>query len=143
MNRNFSMNVMCVLLGISFLPSAGMARQKAPDKDDCRQSLTTAGSGSGDAPMVVTMKDLQDNPSNYYGKTVSVSGQLHRRYTNYVFTIEGKTSATSKDILVVGTVPKDEAAMPQDPRHVQAVRVTGVVQPYDRSKLECAYGPLN
>ena len=129
-----------VLIGISFLPIEGMAQS------DCRQVLTmNRDPESAKTPIPVLMGELQKNPENYYGKTVTVDGELHRTFTETVFTIEGDGFFRDKDILVVGNVPKAEAAIPLEHslEDGKEVRVTGLVQPYDRGRLECAYGPLH
>jgi hypothetical protein len=149
MNRKFRTNSrfigpVLVLFGICVLPLGGIAAPQG--QSDCRQSLSTTGdAGRASNPIPVLMSQLQKNPEDYYGKTVSVHGELHRDMTDSVFTIEGDGFFRDKDVLVIGTVPKAEAAYPLEGslERGKEVSVTGVVQPYDRGKLECAYGPLH
>jgi hypothetical protein len=69
---------------------------------------------------------------------------MHRTFNENVFTIEDDGFFRDKDVLVVSTVPKGEAviALEDSIEAGKNVRVTGVVHPYDRGMLECAYGPL-
>jgi hypothetical protein len=113
------------------------------------------------------MEELEANPESYYGKTVTVEGELHRIFNDKVFTIEDDGFWRDKDILVIGNNPMEQVAVRADESEVDDdeaklccpdgsyvaveealepgddVLITGVVQPYDRGKLECAYGPLN
>jgi hypothetical protein len=131
-----------VLIGVSFLPLYG-----APQAENaCRQSLNLAPDPSlKDSPIVVSIHELQKHPEDFYGRTVTVKGELHRDFTDNVFTIEDNGFFRDKDILVISTVSKAETVIPlQDSiKSGKNVLVTGVVQPYDHGKLECAYGPLN
>src|SRR5262249_35793957 len=51
----------------------------------------------------------------------------------------------NQEILVISTVPKAEAVVLLEGslKEGKTVRVTVVVLPYNRGKLECAYGPLH
>ena len=154
-----------VLIAILCLSTAGMARQDSPlDKTKdilidnpnqrqkpaatqtgpCRQSMIS-DPGTAGSPIVVSMEELQTNPESYYGKTVTVDGELHRTFTDKVFTIEDDGFLKDHDVLVISTVPKSEAvvALEDSLEDGKNVRVTGVVRPYDRGKLECAFGPLH
>jgi hypothetical protein len=127
-----------VLIGISALPIDGVARHHG---NECRENiLMSRDIASSNTPIPVLMDELQKNPENYYGKTVQVQGELHRDFTSNVFTIEG-----DKDVLVIGNVPKAEAVYPLEDSldRGKEVSVTGLVVPFDRGKLECAYGPLH
>ncbi len=140
----FLMRLIPVLIGISFLPFAVRARQET--QIDCRQSLLmNRDAASSDNPIVVSMEDLQKIPEDYYGKTVTVDGELHRKFTDNVFTIEGGGFFRDKDVLVISTVSRAETVVPlqhslDKGKHVS---ITGLVEPYDRGRLECAYGPLH
>ena len=101
-------------------------------------------SPNADKPIEVSMMELRNNAPNYYGKTVTVDGELHRTFTDKVFTIEGGDWANGFDVLVISTVSNAQSVTPLKGSlgNANDVRVTGVVEPYDRDKLECAYGPL-
>jgi hypothetical protein len=112
--------------------------------NDCRRSIR-ATFNTGQEPLAISMKELEKHPEDYYGKTVTVEGELHRDFTDNVFTIEDDGMWRDKDVLVISTEPKDQSVTPLkgEIKRGKDVTVTGVVHPYDRGKLECAYGPLN
>jgi hypothetical protein len=121
-------------------------RQKLTNTTDCRQTLVAAP-GADATPVVITMEELEKNPENYYGKIVTVDGEMHRTFTPTVFTIEDDGFFRDKDVLVISNAPTSQVAVALDDdgsiERGKDVRVTGVVQPYDRGMLECAYGPLH
>jgi hypothetical protein len=135
-----------IMVGILCFSINGMAAHDPLGQSDCRQSFrNTVAAADTDSPLEVDIDDLQDYPENYYGKAVTVEGEMHRIFTDNVFTIEDSGFFTDDDVLIISTVPRAEALTPVresiDPG--RDVRVSGVVVPYDRGKLECAYGPLN
>jgi hypothetical protein len=135
-----------IVIGISFWPIHEMASQEPTSGATCRQSQPgTRHNRSFDEPIIVSMKELEKHPQDYYGKTVTVDGELHRTFTDNMFTIDDGGFFRDQDILVISAVPKAEAVVPLEGslKEGKDVRVTGVVQPYDRGKLECAYGPLH
>ena len=142
----FTIRLIPIVIGISFLSIHGIANQEPTSGGTCRQSQPgTRHNRSGDEPIIVSMKELERHPEDYYGKTVTVDGEFHRIFSDNVFTIENSSFFEGTEILVISTVPKADAVVPlQDSlKPGKDVRVTGVVQPFDRGKLECAYGPLH
>ncbi len=132
-----------VVCGIFCLSTFGMGRE--PFQSNCKQTINTVlDSAMSSEPIVVSMKKLEEHPDEYYGKAVTVDGELHRTFSDNVFTIEDNGLMHDKDILVISTVPKDQTVVTLEDSldRGKNVRITGVVQPYDRGKLECAYGPL-
>ena len=133
---------MPLFLGIILLSIYSSASGET--QQSCRQSLMmNRDEDSRNNPIVVSIKQLERVPEQYYGKTVTVAGELHRDFTDNIFTIKG-SGFRDKDILVVSTVSKAEAVVPLENslQEGKGVRITGVIQPYDRGRLECAYGPL-
>jgi hypothetical protein len=125
--------------------STGSAMMPSQGVIDCRQSLLMDHDETSKAnPIVVSMKELQRLPEQYYGKTVTVHGELHRDFTDKIFTIQG-SGFRDEDVLVISTVSKVDTIVPlqHSLERGKVVRVTGLVLPYDRGRLECAYGPLN
>jgi len=110
----------------------------------CRQSML-ASPGTGSNPVVISMSELEKNPESYYGQTVTIDGEMHRIFTDNVFTIEDSGFFRDHDVLIISTAPMSDVVTPvyKSIEPGKNVRVTGVVHPYDRGKLECAYGPLN
>jgi hypothetical protein len=85
------------------------------------------------------------DPDTYLGKTITVDGEMHRQFTERVFTIEDDGMFRDHDMLVISLTPMTESVIPLQDSFDRGknVRVTGVLRPYDRAKLECLYGPLN
>jgi hypothetical protein len=117
--------------------------REKPTICDPTSAATTMTSDSG--PIVISMEELEDNPESYYGKTVTVEGELHRIFNDKVFTIEDDGFFRDKDVLVINQSGNFSAIQACggsfDPG--EDIQVTGVVAPYERGKLECAYGPLD
>jgi len=108
-------------------------------QEDCKQAMNAAvAAASNQEPITVSMKDLQKRPEDYYGKEVTIAGEINRSFTPNIFTIR----ARNEDILVISNAPRPEVVLPLN-ASAKRVRLTGVVQPYDRGQLECAYGPLH
>jgi len=162
MNLRFSSNrlqlssvakLFTIVIGILLLSSVnGLAIQDHDDDDDdvspCREKAdTNMSTVAWDEPIVVQMEDLTKEPELFYGKVVTVDGELHREFTDSIFTIEDGGWLHDKDILVISTAPRDQVVRGLSPddeiKRGKDVRVTGLVQPFDRARLECAYGPLN
>jgi hypothetical protein len=125
-----------------------------PAVDTCERERTCASTVRRDPcdacaePEVLTLDTLIEHQEEYYGKTVTVEGELHRFFTDNVFTIEDDDFFSDDDVLVISkTGPMCDAVSSLD-KHGEIekgkdVCITGVVRPYDRGKLECEYGPLN
>jgi hypothetical protein len=134
--------VLIAALGFSAGPVQGITQQTTTE--DCREEiLASRDFPSSENPIVVSIRELQNNPEEFYNKTVTVDGELHRDFTENVFTIDGG-GIRDRDMLVISTDPKGDIVVPLEHslKSGKSVRITGVVEPYDRGKLECAYGPL-
>jgi hypothetical protein len=109
-------------------------------RDNCRETLRM---GTNE-PIVITLAELLKHGENYYGKAVTVDGDLHRSFAEHVFTIEDEAFLSDPDVLVIADVPRSEAvtAIEHSLEEGRKVRITGTVYPYNRGRLECAYGPL-
>jgi hypothetical protein len=88
---------------------------------------------------------MLDRGDEFYGKTITVDGEMHRQFTDQVFTIEDDGFWKDRDMLVISLVPMSDSVIPLQESFDRGkqVRVTGVVRPYDRAKLECLFGPLD
>jgi len=109
----------------------------------CEQ--TTAVKAPVTGPMAISLEELENNPESYYGQNVTVVGELHRIFTDKVFTIEDDGFFRDKDVLVInkGASCADIEACNDEFEPGKDLRITGLVVPYDRGKLECEHGPLN
>src|SRR5262245_38292812 len=138
-----------IMIGIAFLPIHGMAFQEPTSGATCKQTMPatwdTRTTCTNEYSIIVSMEELEKHPEDYYGKLVTVDGELHRTFSDNVFTIEDSGFFRDKDILVISSVPRAEAVIPlEDSLEAgKSVRVTGVVQPYEPVQLERAYGPLH
>jgi hypothetical protein len=139
--RNRIAGLTLVLIGLVCLPMHALAQ------GDCKKEVQsiTRNSANADTPVIVSMSELRDNAGMYYGKTVTVDGEMHRTFAENIFTIEGGDWPHDFDVLIISDVPNAEAVAPLEGSIApdKDVRVTGVVVPYERGKLECAFGPLN
>jgi len=96
-------------------------------------------------PEMVKLDDLLENKEDFYGRTVTVEGELHRSFRDGVFTIEDDDFINDDDLLVINTTSSSTGIVALDGslEPGKDVQVTGVIRPYDRGALECEYGPLN
>src|SRR4051812_32322906 len=80
------LRISAVFLVLSMISFVGDAMAQ----DNCEEVKNMArNSPNSDKPIVVSMMDLRNNAADYFGKTVTVDGELHRTFTNNAFTIEG------------------------------------------------------
>jgi hypothetical protein len=134
-----------IMIGIALLPIRGLACQEPTSGATCKQTMRETWDTRTTRADEYSMEELEKHPEDYYGKLVTVDGELHQTFSDKVFTIVDRGFFRDRDILVISSVPKTEAVIPLEEslEPGKNVRVTGVVQPYDSVKLECAYGPLH
>ena len=77
----------------------------------------------------VTLYDITDNTEEFYGSTVTVSGEVNEVLGPRSFTIGGEEFG-GEELLVVSSVPRP------DPEEGDVVQVTGEVQRFDVSSVE-------
>jgi hypothetical protein len=101
--------------------------------------------GPSQTEVVYKLGQMLNHSEDYIGKTITVDGEMHRQFTDRVFTIEDDGFLRDRDLLVISLIPMSESVIPlQDSfERGKQVRVTGVLRPFDRDKLECLFGPLN
>jgi len=99
---------------------------------------------AGQTGQTVKLDDLIDHKEQYYGKIVTVKGEMHRIFNDHVFTIEDDDLIKDDDVLIISDVPRAQAvvALEKSIDPGKNVSVTGFVHKYDREELECLYGPL-
>jgi hypothetical protein len=134
-------------IAICGLPLFAIAGQQTPRSDDaaCRQyTKPTIRMAAGDAGQTVKLDDLIDKQSQFYGKIVTVEGEMHRIFSERVFTIEDDDLLKDDDVLIISDVPRQQAvvALENSVEPGKNVRVTGYVHKFDQKELECLYGPL-
>ena len=111
----------------------------------CGTTPAEEATGPDRTEVVYRLDEMFDHPDGYVGKTITVDGKMHRQFTDRVFTIEDEGFFRDRDMLVITLVPMSQSVVPLQGSFDQGkhVRVTGVLRPYDRGKLECLYGPLH
>jgi hypothetical protein len=101
-----------------------------------------AAEGTSERPLEVELRDLHDHPEEYYGKTVTVRAEVDDTFNANTFTIQDD-GYESMVIKRGAACDKVEILEDKEWKDGLELRVTGVVEPFDRDKLECAYGPLD
>jgi len=147
LRRNLHAELLLTVLAICSLSVLAAARQQdpRPDAATCKQyAKPTIRMTAGEAGQTVKLDDLIDGKERYYGKIVTVDGEMHRIFTDRVFTIEDDDFLRDDDVLIISDVPREQAvvALEKSIEPGKKVRVTGFVHKYDRQELECLYGPL-
>jgi hypothetical protein len=99
----------------------------------CQREATTS------TGVMVSM--ITDRPDEYYGKTVTVSGEIERVLGRNTFLLRGEERGD--DLLVLGASPvaaapgrTEEAPFVEE----DIIQVTGLVQPFDASEAASTYG---
>jgi hypothetical protein len=121
-----------------------MTTDQRNDTVPCGETAAAMGNGPGQTEVVYHLGDMLNHAEDYLGKTITVDGEMHRQFTDKVFTIEDDGFIQDRDMLVISVSPMAESVIPLEGSFDRGkkVRVTGVLRPYDRGKLECLYGPL-
>ena len=148
LGRNWHAKLFLTVFSMCSLSVFATARPQyqRPNAAACKQyTKPTISMGSGETGQTVKLDDLIDHKEQYYGKIVTVKGEMHRIFTDQVFTIEDDDLIKDDDVLVISDVPRAQAvvALEKSIDPGKDVRVTGFVHQYDRDKLECLYGPLH
>jgi hypothetical protein len=86
-----------------------------------------------------------NHPQDYFGKTVTVEGEMHRTFSDKVFSIEDDDFLRDDDLLIITNSSKSDVVKPvkDSIEEGKDVCVTGVIQPFHRSEMESKFGPLN
>jgi len=85
------------------------------------------------------------HPDKYFGTTVTVEGEMHRTFSDKVFSIEDDDFLRDDDLLIITDTSKADVVKPVKDSIGEGkdVCVTGVIQPFHRSEMESKFGPLN
>jgi hypothetical protein len=132
-----------IAVGSLSLFATAKQQDPRPDAAACRQ-YTKPAIPTAAAAQTVKLDDLIDKKEQYYGKTVTVEGEMHRIFSDRVFTIEDDDLLRDDDVLIISDVPRQQAvvALEKSIDPGKNVRVTGFAHKYNREELECLYGPL-
>jgi hypothetical protein len=86
-----------------------------------------------------------NHPNDYFGKTVTVEGEMHRTFSEQVFSIEDDDFLRDDDLLIITNASKADVVKPVKDSIDEGkdVCVTGVIQPFNRAEMESKFGPLN
>jgi hypothetical protein len=132
------------ICSLTLFATAGL-QDPRPDSATCQQyAKPVIHMSGGQTGQTVKLDDLIDKKEEYYGKVVTVDGEMHRIFTDRVFTIEDDDFLRDDDVLIISDVPREQAvvALEDSIDPGKNVRVTGFAHKFDRQELECLYGPL-
>jgi hypothetical protein len=121
-----------ILVAVFALVSFGMAAPQSADKPlRCGSDLK--------------LDTVLNHPEDYFGTTVTVEGEMHRTFSDKVFSIEDDDFLRDDDLLIITNSSKSEVVRPVEDsiEEGEDVCVTGVIQPFNRSEMESKFGPLN
>jgi uncharacterized membrane protein YcgQ (UPF0703/DUF1980 family) len=102
------------------------------------KGLSTIGQQNSDTN---TINDILDNPDNYVGKQITLSGKIHEVLDNNSLTL--KASGINRDLLVITSnslftnIQNDNSALYKDDDNVQ---ISGMVQKFDKTTIENQLG---
>jgi hypothetical protein len=147
LGRTSHSKVLLTVIAIASVSLFAIAGQQDPRTDDatCRQyTKPTIRMNAGETGQMVKLDDLIDKQDQFIGKIVTVEGEMHRIFSERVFTIEDDDLLRDDDVLIISDVPRQQAvvALENSIDPGKNVRVTGFVHKYDQKELECLYGPL-
>jgi len=133
--------VLFVIFGLTAFGTAG-GQQSSLDDKNCGPG-TTHSTVPGTA-VNAKLDTVLGHPEDYFGKTVTVEGEMHRTFSERVFSIEDDDFLRDDDLLIITTASKSEVVTPvkDSIEEGEDVRVTGVIVPFHRAEMECKYGPL-
>jgi hypothetical protein len=132
-----------MLVAIFGLTAFGTAGQQSSLDDKNCGTATTHSTVMGTAE-AAKLDTVLGNPEDYFGKTVTVEGEMHRTFSDKVFSIEDDDFLRDDDLLIITTASKAEVVTPVEDSidEGEDVTVTGVIVPFNRAEMECKYGPL-
>jgi hypothetical protein len=128
---------------VSGCPSETMTREKPSSESACeRVANRCAAAGTAENPLRVELRELYDHPEEYYGKTVTVKAEIDDTFNENTFTVQDNGY---ENMVIKRGAACDKVQLLKDDewKDGRPIEVTGVVEPFDRDKLECAYGPLD
>ena len=129
---NRTVRLSLVLVAVLSLVTIGMAAPQDTHKG------TRCGSE-------LKLDTVLNHPNDYFGKTVTVEGEMHRTFSDRVFSIEDDDFLRDDDLLIITNASKAEVVKPvkDSIEEGEDVCVTGVIQPFHRTEMESKFGPLN
>src|SRR5829696_3841049 len=113
LGSNWHANLLLTIFAICILPSFAIAAPQAPGADaTCRQYTKPAiRMSAGETGQTVKLDDLIDKQEQYIGKIVTVDGEMHRIFSDRVFTIEDDDLIRDDDVLIISDVPREQAVV--------------------------------
>jgi hypothetical protein len=126
-----------VLVAVFALVSFGIAGPQATNKGEGHKGLRCGSD--------LKLDTVLNHPQEYFGKTVTVEGEMHRTFSDKVFSIEDDDLLRDDDLLIITNTSKAEVVKPVKDSIDEGkdVCVTGVIQPFHRTEMENKFGPLN
>src|SRR5262245_18703939 len=135
---NHSIRLGFVAIAIFGLVRIGIAGPAMPRQNTSQHKGLRCGSDT-------KLDTVLGHPNDYFGKTVTVEGEMHRTFNDKVFSIEDDDFLRDDDLLIITNASKSQVVKPVKDS-IEAgkdVCVTGVIQPFHRSEMESKFGPLN
>jgi len=141
------LRVLLAVIVVSSLSLFAIAAQQDPrplNTGTCQQYTKPTIRMNAGTGQMVKLDDLIDKQDQFIGKVVTVEGEMHRIFSDRVFTIEDDDLIRDDDVLIISDVPRQQAvtALENSIDPGKNVRVTGFVHKYNAEELECLYGPL-
>jgi peptidoglycan hydrolase-like protein with peptidoglycan-binding domain len=117
------------------LINADSLTSSVPTNNLNKYSLQTAQSPSfGSQRKVATIDNIHVNPSDFLGKTITLSGQVQSFLTPNTFTLDDPQTSSQEYLLVLSTAPVKDVSVGN------RVQVTGTVRQFNKDKLVQEFG---
>ena len=131
LSLNYLLRLGLVFVAVLCLATLGMAAQEGHKGTRCGSQLK--------------LDTVLNHPNDYFGKTVTVEGEMHRTFSDRVFSIEDDDFLRDDDLLIITNATKAAVVKPVKDSIGEGkdVCVTGVIQPFHRADMESKFGPLN
>jgi len=130
LSLHYALRLGLVCVAVLALAGLGVA---APQEKGLRCGSTTK------------LDTVLNHPEDYFGKTVTVEGEMHRTFSEKVFSIEDDDFLRDDDLLIITNSSKADVVKPvkESIEEGEDVCVTGVIKPFHRAEMESQFGPLN
>src|SRR5262245_44304511 len=105
LQTHFGVRLFLLFALVFSLSTIGISAQ-----NNCSQyTKPSAGASTGE---MVKLDTLIEHKEQYYGKTITVEGEMHRIFTDHVFTIEDDDFLKDDDVLIISDVSRSQAVTP-------------------------------
>src|SRR5262245_6758692 len=135
---NHSIRLGFVAIAIFGLVRIGIAGPAMPRQNTSQHKGLRCGSDT-------KLDTVLGHPNDYFGKTVTLEGEMHRTFNDKVFSIEDDDFLRDDDLLIITNMSRADVVKPVKDSIAEGkdVCVTGVIRPFHRAEMESQFGPLN